>query len=198
MNRHWIVLFHRDYQLKYLEWGCACLVEPPQCKVVEQFILSKFLLILAGCCNILLNRNFAAEIVGRMQERQLFLSSIAIRNASDDIQVFNENFVSCYVTVFSPLRFPGPEWALSSFIEYILCIKTCFHPRKSYWPSGNVRQSYLCDSRFESWWFGMFGLNFYISEWHGRAIFLHLPKDTCANAIGVLSRFSSLLCITMF
>ena len=53
----------------------------------------------AGCCNILLNRNFAAEIVGRMQdsqeERQVFLSSIAIRNASDDIQVFNEMFVSC-------------------------------------------------------------------------------------------------------
>ena len=70
-----------------------------QCKVVEQFILSKFLLNLAGCCNILLNRNFAAEIVGRMQdsqqERQVFLSSIAIRNASDDIQVFNEMFVSC-------------------------------------------------------------------------------------------------------
>ena len=35
---------------------------------MEQFILSKFLLNHAGCCNILLNRNFAAEIVGRMQE----------------------------------------------------------------------------------------------------------------------------------
>ena len=31
-----------------------------------------------------------------MQELQLFLSSIAIRNASDDIQVFNEMFVSYY------------------------------------------------------------------------------------------------------
>ena len=83
-------------------WNEAALVysNPPQCKVVEQFILSKFLLNLAGCRNILLNRNFAAEIVGRMQERQLFLSSIAIRNASDDIQVFNEMFVSSYVHSF--------------------------------------------------------------------------------------------------
>ena len=60
-------------------------------------MLSKFLLNLAGCCNILLNRNFAAGIVGRMQERQLFLSSFAISNALDDIQVFNDMFVSCYV-----------------------------------------------------------------------------------------------------
>ena len=61
---------------------------------MEQFILSEFLLNLAGCCNILINRNFAAEIVGRMQESQLFLSSIAIRNAPDDIQVFNDIFVT--------------------------------------------------------------------------------------------------------
>ena len=40
----------------------------------------------------------------------------------------------------------------------------------------------------------MFGLNFYISEWHGQAIFLHLPKDTCATAICVLSR----LCVLLF
>ena len=77
-----------------------------QCE--EQFILSKFLLNLAGCCNILLNRNFAAEIAGRMQERQLFLSSIAIRNASDDIQVFNEMFVSCYVQSFVTSEISGP------------------------------------------------------------------------------------------
>ena len=68
---------------------------------MEQLILSQFLLNLAGCRNILPNRNFAAEIVGRMQdsqqERQVF--------ASDDIQVFNEMFVSCYVHSLSPLRF---------------------------------------------------------------------------------------------
>ena len=29
VNQHWIILFHRDYQLKHLEWGCTCLVEPP-------------------------------------------------------------------------------------------------------------------------------------------------------------------------
>ena len=79
---------------------------------MEQFILSKFLLNLAGCYNILLNRNFAAEIVGRMQdyqqERQLFLSSIAIRNASDDIQVFNEMFVSCYVHSCVTTEISGP------------------------------------------------------------------------------------------
>ena len=75
---------------------------------MEQFIISKFLLNLAGCRNILLNRNFAAEIVGRMQERQLFLSRIAIRNASDDIQVFNEMFVSCNVRSCVTIEISGP------------------------------------------------------------------------------------------
>ena len=77
-------------------------------QVVEQFILSKFLLNLAGCRNILLNRNFAAEIVGRMQERQLFLSRIAIRNASDDIRVFDEMFVSCNVRSCVTIVISGP------------------------------------------------------------------------------------------
>ena len=79
---------------------------------MEQIILSKFFLNLAGCCNILLNRNVAAEIVGRMQdsqqERLLFLSSIAIRNASDEIQVFNEMFVSCYVHSCVTTEISGP------------------------------------------------------------------------------------------
>ena len=75
---------------------------------MKQFILSKFLLNLAGCRNILLNRNFAAEIVGRMQERQLFVSIIAIRNASDDIQVFNEMFVSCNVRSCVTMEISGP------------------------------------------------------------------------------------------
>ena len=70
-----------------------------------------------------------------MQERQLF-NSIAVRNTSDDIQVFNVN------TVLSPLKFL--LWALSvlarisnflalipSFSEYILCEKTRFYLRKS-------------------------------------------------------------------
>ena len=67
-----------------------------------QFILSKFLLNLAGCCNILLNHSFAAEIA-------TFFSSIAIRNASDDVQVFNEMFVICYVHSFvaSEISRPG-------------------------------------------------------------------------------------------
>ena len=30
-------------------------------------------------------------------------------------------------TVVSPLRFPGPECAISSFSEYILCSNTTFH-----------------------------------------------------------------------
>ena len=29
VNQHWIILFHRDYQLDSLEWGGTCLVEPP-------------------------------------------------------------------------------------------------------------------------------------------------------------------------
>ena len=32
------------------------------------------------------------------------------------------------------------------------------------------------------------GLNFYHSEWHELAIFLHLLKDTGATAFGLLSR----------
>ena len=93
---------------------------------------SKFLLNLACCCNILLNRNFSAEIVGRMHERQLFFSSIAIPNASDDIR-------DVMYTVLSPLRFPGQESAISSFSEYILCAKSRFHPETSQWSSGNVQ-----------------------------------------------------------
>ena len=92
-------------------WNEAALVQsnPPQYNVVEQIIFSKFLLNLAGCYNILFNRNFAAEIVGRMQKRQLVSSSIAIRNASDDVQVFNEMFVICYVHSFvaSEISRPG-------------------------------------------------------------------------------------------
>ena len=75
---------------------------------MEQFIFSKLLLNLAGCCNTLLNRNFAAEIVGRMQERQLFLNSIAMHTASDDIHVFNEMFVSCYVHSCVTTEISGP------------------------------------------------------------------------------------------
>ena len=65
--------------------------------------------------DILLNRNFAAEIVGRMQERQLFLSSIAIRNASHDIQVFNEMFVSCYVHSYVTTEISGPGVCIFKF-----------------------------------------------------------------------------------
>ena len=89
---------------------------------MEQFILSKFLLNLAGCYNILLNRNFAAEIVGRMEERQFSLSSIAIRNASDDIQVLNEMFVSCNVHSCVATEISGPcmcNFKLKSI--YTLC-----------------------------------------------------------------------------
>ena len=32
-------------------------------------------------------------------------------------------------TVLSPLRFAGPECAISSFSEYILCAKSSFHLR---------------------------------------------------------------------
>ena len=97
---------------------------------MERIILSKFVLNLAGYCNILLNRSFAAEIVGRMQERQLFYVvlqlALKFRNAPDDIQVFNEMFVICMYTVLSPLRFQGPECAISIFSEYILCAKSRF------------------------------------------------------------------------
>ena len=74
---------------------------------MEQFKSSQFLLNLAGCRNILLNRNFAAEIVGRMQEATFF-SRIAIRNASDHIQVFNEMFVSRNVRSCVTIEISGP------------------------------------------------------------------------------------------
>ena len=90
--------------------------------------------------------------------------------------------------VVSPLRFPGPESAISSFSEYILYAKTRF---------------YLIQVTLAEWertiivtvWFTVRillvspnCLNFYNCEWHERAIFLHLPKDTCATAIGLPSR----------
>ena len=55
-------------------------------------------------------------------------------------------------TVLSFLKFLGPESAISesSFSEYIPCSKTRFHLRKTQ------------------------------SEWHYRAVVLHLPKDTCS------------------
>ena len=37
----------------------------------------------------MINRNFAAELIGLMQEGKLFLISIALCNATVDIQVFN-------------------------------------------------------------------------------------------------------------
>ena len=86
---------------------------------MEQFILSKFLLNLAGCRNILPNRNFSAEIVGRMLERQFFLSRIAIRNASDDIQ---EMFVSCNVRSCVTIEISGPRVCNFKFLcIYTLC-----------------------------------------------------------------------------
>ena len=91
-------------------------------------------------------------------------------------------------TVVSPLRFPGLESAISSFSEYILCAKARFH---------------LIQVTLAEWertiivtvWFTVRILlvspicnQFYNCEWHERAIFLHLPKDTCATAIGLPSR----------
>ena len=84
-------------------------------------ILSKSLLNLAGCCNILHNRNFAVETI----EVECILGSIAFRNASGpgsgDIQVFNEMFVTCYVHSFvnSEISRPG----MCNFNEYVLCAK---------------------------------------------------------------------------
>ena len=57
-----------------------------------------------------------------MQERQLVLSSIAIRNASDDVQVFNEMFVSCYVHSFVTSEISGPDVCNFKFsCVYTLC-----------------------------------------------------------------------------
>ena len=111
-----------------------------------------------------------------MQVRQPFLSSTAIHNASDDIQVFNENiekFVSYYVHSFVSSEISRPS-AISSFSEHMLCAKTS-SPVVTVW----IRVRILIVHKFS--------LNFYIFEWHGQAIFLHPLKDRCATAIGVLS-----------
>ena len=89
---------------------------------LKHFSLESCWLLALDSCNILLNRNFAAEIVGRMQERQLFLSSIAFRNASDDIQVFNEMFVSCNVRSCVTTEISGPGVCNFKFqCIYTLC-----------------------------------------------------------------------------
>ena len=89
----------------------------------NKLFLTQFLLNLAGYCNILLDRNFAAEIVATF-----FLVSIAIRNAS--VQATPHSSIWRY-TVLSPLKFPGPKCAISSFSKYIVYAKYSFHLRKS-------------------------------------------------------------------
>ena len=76
-------------------------------------------------CNILLNQNFAAEII-EVKCRQTFVTSLAICNASDDIQVFREIlvFVSCYANSFVCPEIAGPgmfDFRSSSFSVYLLC-----------------------------------------------------------------------------
>ena len=106
---------------------------------------------LAGCSNILFKRNFTYEII-EVECSRLFqvVCNLQHLRVSDYIQVFNEMFVSCLNTVLSPLKFLGPERAISSFSEYILCAKASFHLRKSQWQSGKLHQSWLCDLGSES------------------------------------------------
>ena len=62
----------------------------------EKIFLGKFLLNLAGCCNTLFNRNFAAEIIEIERKRGNFFSIAICKlncNASEDIQIFSEAFV---------------------------------------------------------------------------------------------------------
>ena len=48
-------------------------LKPHQCKIVEQIILRQFLLNLDGYCNILLTRNFTAEIIdGNARQATLY------------------------------------------------------------------------------------------------------------------------------
>ena len=61
----------------------------------------------------------------------------------------------------SPLRFPGPECAISSFSVYILCVTTSFQLRKTQWPSWNVRQSWLSGLRFECLWVRLLNMDLY-------------------------------------
>ena len=75
-----------------------------------------------------------------MQQRQLFFNSIAIRNASDDIQVFDEIFVSCYLHVFVLLNFRA--WNVQS--QVLVDITPCKDQISSHelqWPSVNAQQS---------------------------------------------------------
>ena len=68
---------------------------------MEHIIFKKFLLNLAGCHGVAIF--FLIEILLSARE-PIFLNSIVICNASGNIQVFSEMFVSCYVHSFSPLN----------------------------------------------------------------------------------------------
>ena len=118
------------------------------------------------------------------QERQFFSLALQFATPQTTFKYLARCSWVVMYTVVSPLKLPGPECAISSFSEYTRCAKTSFHLRMSKWPSGNVQQSWLCRSGFESDWFHNIGLNFYNSEWHERAGFLHIPKDTRATAHG--------------
>ena len=56
---------------------------PHNAKVVEQIILNKFLLNLTGCCEILLTRNFAAEIIEIGRRRELLVHIHMVFNYID-------------------------------------------------------------------------------------------------------------------
>ena len=103
-------------------WNEAALLELNpimQCRGTI-LILSKFLLLLAGCCNMLLNRNFAAEIVGRMQESQLFLQFATPQTTSK--YIMRCSWVVMY-TVLSPRRYPRPQSTIS--VRKVLLFHCC-------------------------------------------------------------------------
>ena len=70
--------------------------------------------------------NFAAEIVGRMQERQPFVFLVVLQFTMP--QTTSKYLMRCswvvMYTVLSTLRFLGPTSAISSFIVYILQISS--------------------------------------------------------------------------
>ena len=75
----------------------------------------------------------------------IFLTRIAIRNCSDDIQIF----LNCLWVVINSVCHSSAgnmQFQLLSFSEYILSANFSFHLSKSLWPIGNGQQLWLSGS----------------------------------------------------
>ena len=92
VNQHWIIPFHHDYQLNYLEWGCTRLVEPPIMQGCGTIHINPVSLESCWLLQYSAKSKLRSRICSTNAREATVLSRIAICNASDDIQVFKEMF----------------------------------------------------------------------------------------------------------